>query len=317
MNVSISAVITDLDATASGVQSAIALEALISAAFILINSKVGDLIGRKRAYVIGLCALRRRRAGHDPRPGPRAIVVFWAIIGGVRCVPAPAGHAVADPRQLHGCGPEAGVRAGRRIGRHRRRHRPSHRGVRHDLPVLAGRLRARGGGHRRRPQPDRPGPRRPLRRVPQDRCGGCRALGPRDGRRRARDPRVAGRRGAGRPAHGGRSSGAGLARLVAGATQASGAGDPPRPGPLPAPDLHRRRHRPDAPERHPGRSDDRPPALPADDPRVRRHADGPVDGPLVADHVRHRDGGRQEGRRVGDRPPSSVPASPCPRRASR
>ena len=35
-------------------QSAIALEALVSAAFILIGSKVGDLIGRKRAYVLGL-----------------------------------------------------------------------------------------------------------------------------------------------------------------------------------------------------------------------------------------------------------------------
>src|SRR4029079_6841688 len=54
MNVSISAVITDLDTTASGVQSAIALEALVSAAFILINSKVGDLIGRKKAYILGL-----------------------------------------------------------------------------------------------------------------------------------------------------------------------------------------------------------------------------------------------------------------------
>jgi hypothetical protein len=32
----------------SGVQSAIALEALVSAAFILIGSKTGDLIGRKR-----------------------------------------------------------------------------------------------------------------------------------------------------------------------------------------------------------------------------------------------------------------------------
>ena len=54
MNVSISAVVHDLDTTASGVQSAIALEALVSAAFILIGSKIGDLIGRKRAYVLGL-----------------------------------------------------------------------------------------------------------------------------------------------------------------------------------------------------------------------------------------------------------------------
>ena len=41
MNVSISAVVRDLHTTASGVQSAIALEALVSAAFILINSKMG------------------------------------------------------------------------------------------------------------------------------------------------------------------------------------------------------------------------------------------------------------------------------------
>jgi MFS family permease len=54
MNVSISAVVEDLDATVSQVQSTIALEALVSAAFILIGSKVGDLIGRKRAYVLGL-----------------------------------------------------------------------------------------------------------------------------------------------------------------------------------------------------------------------------------------------------------------------
>jgi MFS family permease len=54
MNVSISAVLHDLDTTASGVQSAIALEALVSAAFILIGSKIGDLFGRKRAYILGL-----------------------------------------------------------------------------------------------------------------------------------------------------------------------------------------------------------------------------------------------------------------------
>ena len=54
MNVSISSVVRDLDTTVSGVQSAIALEALVSAAFILISSKIGDLFGRKRAYVLGL-----------------------------------------------------------------------------------------------------------------------------------------------------------------------------------------------------------------------------------------------------------------------
>ena len=83
MNVSISAVIDDLDTTASGVQSAIALEALVSAAFILINSKVGDLIGRKRAYVIGLLAYAVGALAMTLTQSLTAIIVFWAIIGGL------------------------------------------------------------------------------------------------------------------------------------------------------------------------------------------------------------------------------------------
>jgi len=83
MNVSISAVITDLDTTASGVQSAIALEALVSAAFILINSKVGDLIGRKRAYVLGLLAYAIGALAMTLAQSLTAIVIFWAIIGGL------------------------------------------------------------------------------------------------------------------------------------------------------------------------------------------------------------------------------------------
>ena len=83
MNVSISAVIDDLDTTASGVQSAIALEALVSAAFILINSKVGDLIGRKRAYVLGLCAYAVGALAMTVAQSLTAIIVFWAVVGGL------------------------------------------------------------------------------------------------------------------------------------------------------------------------------------------------------------------------------------------
>ncbi len=83
MNVSISAVASDLGGTVSGVQSAIALEALVSAAFILINSKVGDLIGRKRAYVIGLLAYAVGALAMTLAQSITAIVIFWAIIGGL------------------------------------------------------------------------------------------------------------------------------------------------------------------------------------------------------------------------------------------
>lgn len=83
MNVSIAAVVHDLDTTVSGVQSAIALEALVSAAFILIGSKVGDLIGRKRAYVLGLLGYAVGALAMTLAQGLTAVIVFWAIVGGI------------------------------------------------------------------------------------------------------------------------------------------------------------------------------------------------------------------------------------------
>src|SRR4029077_10350430 len=83
MNVSISAVVRDIGTTVSGVQSAIALEALVSAAFILIGSKVGDLIGRKLAYVLGLLGYAVGALAMALAQSLTAIIVFWAIVGGL------------------------------------------------------------------------------------------------------------------------------------------------------------------------------------------------------------------------------------------
>ena len=83
MNVSIASVVEDLDTTVSGVQGAIALEALVSAAFILIGSKVGDLIGRKRAFVLGLLGYALGALAMAFAQGLTAIIVFWAIVGGL------------------------------------------------------------------------------------------------------------------------------------------------------------------------------------------------------------------------------------------
>jgi MFS family permease len=83
MNVSISQVVDDLDTTVSGVQSAIAIEALVSAAFILIGSKVGDLIGRKRAFLGGLVLYGLGAISMVVAQGIAAIIVFWAIVGGL------------------------------------------------------------------------------------------------------------------------------------------------------------------------------------------------------------------------------------------
>src|SRR5215472_3857576 len=83
MNVSISAVVHDLGTTVSGVQSAIALEALVSAAFILIGSKVGDLTGRKLAYILGLLGYAVGALAMAFAQSLTAIIVFWAMVGGL------------------------------------------------------------------------------------------------------------------------------------------------------------------------------------------------------------------------------------------
>jgi EmrB/QacA subfamily drug resistance transporter len=83
MNVSISAVVRDLGTTVSGVQSAIALEALVSAAFILIGGKVGDLIGRKRAYVLGLLGYAVGALAMAFAQSLTAVIIFWAVLGGI------------------------------------------------------------------------------------------------------------------------------------------------------------------------------------------------------------------------------------------
>ena len=48
----------------------------MSAAFILIGSKVGDLIGRKRAYVLGLLGYGIGALSMDLVPGATAIMIY-------------------------------------------------------------------------------------------------------------------------------------------------------------------------------------------------------------------------------------------------
>src|SRR6516165_9084415 len=54
MNVSIATVAQDLGTTISGIQSAIVLYTLVMAMLMITGGKIGSIIGRKRAFVIGL-----------------------------------------------------------------------------------------------------------------------------------------------------------------------------------------------------------------------------------------------------------------------
>src|SRR3954451_17974103 len=77
MNVSIAAVVEDLGTTVSDVQGAIALAALVCAAFILIGSKVGDLIGRKRVFTIGLAGYALGALAMTLAQSLTPVIIFW------------------------------------------------------------------------------------------------------------------------------------------------------------------------------------------------------------------------------------------------
>src|SRR4029079_19018727 len=57
--------------------------ALVSAAFILISSKLGDLFGRKRAYVVGLAAYATGALAMTVAQSLPAVIILWAIVGGL------------------------------------------------------------------------------------------------------------------------------------------------------------------------------------------------------------------------------------------
>ncbi len=182
----------------------------------------------------GAAGVRRRRAGDDAGPEPDRDRHLLGDHRRARRVAAAAGHAVADPRQLRRRRAEAGVRAGRRRGRHRRRGRAAARRLRHDVPVVAGRVRARGRHHRRRAEPDPAGPATsptpaPARSTWSARscrssawAASCSASW--SGRRAASSSCLLMAVGAVALV---------LAGPVAGPAQARGPGDPARPGPVP------------------------------------------------------------------------------------
>lgn len=53
MNVSISAIVSDLNTTVTGVQLAITMYMLVMAAFMITGSKLGTILGRKRCFIVG------------------------------------------------------------------------------------------------------------------------------------------------------------------------------------------------------------------------------------------------------------------------
>ena len=83
MNVSISQIVADLDTTIQGVQLAITAYTLVMASFMLAGAKLGDILGRDRAFAngLGIYGLGSLTTAISPNLG--VLLVGWSLIEGL------------------------------------------------------------------------------------------------------------------------------------------------------------------------------------------------------------------------------------------
>src|ERR1700754_3730309 len=98
MNVEISQIVEDLDTSIAGVQTAITLYTLVMAAFMLLGAKLGDILGRNRAFAIGLAIYGVGSLTTALSPNLAVLLIGWSGIegfGAVLVVPASAALTAA------------------------------------------------------------------------------------------------------------------------------------------------------------------------------------------------------------------------------
>ena len=86
MNVSIATVVDDLDTTVAAMQGAITFYTLTMAAVMLLGAKLGDILGRRRAFVIGSCVYALGSLITALSPSVVVLFLGWSIIEGLGAV---------------------------------------------------------------------------------------------------------------------------------------------------------------------------------------------------------------------------------------
>ncbi len=83
MNVAISQLVDDFDTTVTTIQAVIAIYALTMAALMLTGGKLGDIFGRKRIFVIGLCVYASGSALTAISWSVPSLLFGWSILEGI------------------------------------------------------------------------------------------------------------------------------------------------------------------------------------------------------------------------------------------
>ncbi len=83
MNVSISTLVDDFDTTVTTIQAVITLYCLVMAMFMMTGAKIGDIIGRRRAFVVGLIIYGIGSAITALAPTVAVLTLGWSILEGL------------------------------------------------------------------------------------------------------------------------------------------------------------------------------------------------------------------------------------------
>lgn len=83
MNVSISQLTVDLDTDVTAIQGVITLYSLVMAMLMVTGGKIGDLIGRRRAFTVGLCVYAVGSTVTALSPNVLVLAVGWSVLEGI------------------------------------------------------------------------------------------------------------------------------------------------------------------------------------------------------------------------------------------
>nr|WP_190198646.1 MFS transporter [Streptomyces djakartensis] len=83
MNVSISQLVADFDTEVTAIQAVITLYALVMAAFMIIGGRFGDILGRRRVFLLGLAVYATGSAVTALAPTLWVLTLGWSVVEGL------------------------------------------------------------------------------------------------------------------------------------------------------------------------------------------------------------------------------------------